>query len=105
MSHVHIPQHYLEQLLVHLRRAGIVASFRGAQGGYALAREPSRITVREALSVLDGPLEIVAKKHKNGYLDFFWADMEKKIDGMLALNLEELLQAKHTSSNQFVYTI
>ena len=31
-----IPQHYLEQILVALKKAGYVTSFRGAQGGYAL---------------------------------------------------------------------
>jgi Rrf2 family cysteine metabolism transcriptional repressor len=51
---------YLEQLFLALRRAGIVASVRGAQGGYYLARDPAAITVGEVLRVLEGTLEPVA---------------------------------------------
>lgn len=100
-----IPQHYLEQLLVTLRRAGIVESFRGARGGYALARPPSQISVADVLTALDGPLEIVPEKHRKGYLEFFWAAVEKDIAGTLSLSLEELLQTKHALSNQFTYNI
>lgn len=37
-----ISEHYLEQLMSQLRKAGIVVSIRGAQGGYQLARPPRR---------------------------------------------------------------
>jgi Rrf2 family cysteine metabolism transcriptional repressor len=52
-----IPGTFLEQLLVSLRRAGIVNSVRGAHGGFVLAREPSEITVLHVVEALDGPLE------------------------------------------------
>src|SRR5690606_41596414 len=38
-----VSEHYLEQLMSALRKAGLVASVRGAQGGYALARPPEEI--------------------------------------------------------------
>ena len=44
---------YLEQLLHRLKRRGIVTSVRGPRGGYALAREPQRITMAEVVRVLD----------------------------------------------------
>jgi len=47
---------YLEQLIVHLRKAGLVKSIRGAQGGYELARPPEEITVGEIIKTLEGPL-------------------------------------------------
>lgn len=47
---------YLEQLISHLRKAGLVNSVRGAQGGYELARAPIEITVGEIIRTLEGPL-------------------------------------------------
>ena len=48
-----IPVKYLEQILLELRRGGIVASRRGVHGGYLLARTPSEISVGEVLQVVD----------------------------------------------------
>ena len=45
---------YLEQLLHRLKRQGIITSVRGPRGGYALAREPQRITMGEVVNALDG---------------------------------------------------
>lgn len=49
-----LPEPYLNQLLVALRRAGLVQSKRGPSGGHLLARSPNRITVGEAFLVLEG---------------------------------------------------
>ena len=45
-----LPADYVEQILLRLRRAGLVESVRGARGGYFLAREPERITVHDVMS-------------------------------------------------------
>ncbi len=45
-----LPADYVEQILLRLRRAGIVSSTRGAKGGYVLARDPMDVTVREVIS-------------------------------------------------------
>jgi Rrf2 family protein len=52
-----LSEHYLEQLASPLRKAGLVHSVRGAQGGYQLARPADQITVAEVLRVLEGPIE------------------------------------------------
>ena len=51
-----VPGKFLEQLLVALRKAGLVTSVRGAHGGFQLSREPAAITVLEAVEALEGPL-------------------------------------------------
>lgn len=51
-----ISEHYLEQLMGQLRRAGLVKSTRGAQGGYLLIKEPSEITVGDIIRVMEGPI-------------------------------------------------
>ncbi|MDX2194725.1 MAG: Rrf2 family transcriptional regulator [Gemmatimonadales bacterium] len=45
-----LPADYVEQILLRLRRAGLVESVRGARGGYYLAREPERISVRDVMA-------------------------------------------------------
>jgi len=45
-----LPGDYVEQILLRLRRAGIVASTRGARGGYTLARPSSEISVRDVIA-------------------------------------------------------
>jgi Rrf2 family cysteine metabolism transcriptional repressor len=51
----HIPESYLHQLLVALRRAGLVRSVRGAAGGYILGREPRMLTAADVVQALHGP--------------------------------------------------
>jgi Rrf2 family protein len=45
-----LPGDYVEQILLRLRRAGIVRSTRGAHGGYALAGDPSSISIKDVIS-------------------------------------------------------
>ncbi len=47
---------YLEQLISPLRKANLVESVRGAQGGYMLSKKPEDITVGIILTTLEGPL-------------------------------------------------
>lgn len=51
-----LSEHYLEQLVAPLRKAGLVTSVRGAQGGYTLSRPASEITVGDVIRVLEGPI-------------------------------------------------
>ena len=47
---------YLEQLIGDLRKAALVKSIRGAQGGYLLARTPKEITIGDIIRVMEGPI-------------------------------------------------
>jgi Rrf2 family protein len=51
-----LPRKFLEAILGDLRRAGIVRSQRGAEGGYALARPSTQITIGSVIRAVDGPL-------------------------------------------------
>jgi Rrf2 family protein len=53
-----LPGTYLEQLMVPLRKGGIVQAVRGARGGYSLARNPAEISVLSILEALEGPLAL-----------------------------------------------
>ena len=44
-----LPADYVEQILLRLRRAGVIASTRGARGGYVLAKAPAEISIRDVI--------------------------------------------------------
>jgi Rrf2 family protein len=60
-----IPERYLVQILLQLKGAGLVASTRGASGGYRLARPAASIALSEVLTVIDGP-DILAREKPQG---------------------------------------
>jgi Rrf2 family cysteine metabolism transcriptional repressor len=51
-----ISESYLEQLMLALRRADLVTSIRGAQGGYKLTRAPGEIRVGDVMRAVEGPI-------------------------------------------------
>ncbi len=53
-----IAEKYLEQLLASLKKAGMVETIRGSQGGYVLSRTPAEITVGEVIIALEGDFAI-----------------------------------------------
>lgn len=53
-----ISPQYLEHIFASLRRAGIIKSIKGAQGGYLLGDSPSQITVASIIEALDGAYKI-----------------------------------------------
>jgi Rrf2 family protein len=55
----HIPPKFLESILSQLRSAGLVASQRGAEGGYQLARPAEEISIADVIRELEGPIATV----------------------------------------------
>ena len=54
-----ISEKYLSQIIIPLKARGLVASFRGMNGGYVLAKPPSQINLREIVELLEGGLELL----------------------------------------------
>ena len=63
----HIPIEFLEQILLMLKRAGLVSSRRGIKGGYTLIKQPSDITLGQIIRTLDGPLAPIGCVSKTAY--------------------------------------
>ena len=53
-----IPQSFLNKIFQKLVRAGILKSYRGYRGGFALARPPREITLRRIIETLEGPVDL-----------------------------------------------
>jgi Rrf2 family protein len=60
-----IPARFLVQILLQLKGASLVASTRGASGGYRLARQPSEITLAEVIEVMEGDERPETNAEKN----------------------------------------
>ncbi len=62
-----IPADFVDQILMHLRRAGLVKSQRGAGGGYILALSPSKIKLGDILRAMNGRIfDDVCEKYQSG---------------------------------------
>lgn len=53
-----LSEKYLEQIINPLTKAGMLTSYRGAQGGYALSKPPTEIAVGDILRILEGSLDL-----------------------------------------------
>jgi len=51
-----IPARFLEQILHAMKKAGLVESQRGAQGGYLLTHEPAAMSIADIFEALEGPV-------------------------------------------------
>lgn len=98
------PQRYVEQLLLTLRKAGFVRSYRGRVGGYSLAVPPSAVKIADVLRVLEGELAL-GQNGKAGALDFFWRRLERGIQEVMVMTLEDLVLEKQRQDNEVNYTI
>ncbi|MFD3156455.1 RrF2 family transcriptional regulator [Haloimpatiens sp. FM7330] len=84
-----ISEYYLEQLFSPLRKAGLIKSIRGAQGGYVLNAKPEDITIADIMEVLEGPVEISSclKDHSCNNIDccatrLLWKKIKESIDNV-----------------------
>jgi Rrf2 family protein len=94
---------YLEQVIVPLRTAGLVKSARGSKGGYALAKHPSEIYLKDLVETLDGPLNLieclkdpkVCQKVPYCITRDIWQEVSEAIDGVFhSVTLEDMVHRK-----------
>ena len=64
-----IPNDFLAKIFQMLNRSGIVKSYRGTKGGYALAREPKNINVKDVIYAVDGPIRLNKCLSAEGCID------------------------------------
>lgn len=62
-----VPRKFLEQILLELKRRGLVHSVRGRHGGYQLGREPKDIDFAEIIRIIDGPLALSPCASRTAY--------------------------------------
>ncbi len=99
-----LPADYVEQILLRLRRAGLVESVRGAKGGYFLARDPSAISVRDVMTASEHQtFEVNCETHPVDSVRCgadsacsirpVWHALQQRIDDLLAgISLADLMK-------------
>lgn len=100
-----IPQNYLEQILVLLKKSGLVESVRGANGGYKLSRDTNNITVYEVLNSLECCMAQTENKSNDNMLQPFWEDTQEKIKEIFLLSIKELEEFLERDSKNITYHI
>ena len=103
-----ISENYLEQVFSVLRKADLVKSARGSQGGYTLSKEASKITVGEVLRVLEGDLSITGDDDGALGLDntikvcintIVWKEVNEQINKVMdSVTLQDIVE-KYRSMN------
>ena len=81
-----IPEKYLVHILLQLKRAGLVKSIRGAQGGYLLAKSPDDITLLDLVQAIDGPIldPLPVEDESGADLRLSWREIAGGIESCLA---------------------
>ena len=79
-----IPLHFLEQLFVGLRRAGILQSQRGVKGGYSFRRPPSQVSVLEVVETVDGRLSSPADPGAGEQAGSVWSEARATLAELLS---------------------
>jgi Rrf2 family protein len=110
-----IDENYLNQILISLRKAGLIESVRGPQGGHRLARPPAQITLLEVVVALEGPLlpadggrEIgdAAEPIDLDLIREIWTGARDALERYLGnLTLEDLTQRKRRRVGEVMYYI
>ncbi|NOK60838.1 MAG: Rrf2 family transcriptional regulator [Chloroflexi bacterium AL-W] len=110
-----IDENYLNQILILLRKAGLIESLRGPQGGHRLARPPEKISILDALTALEGPLLPTDTLHDNlapidstdrDLIREVWCETRDVLQHQLAgLTLEDLCQRKQQRKDELMYYI
>jgi Rrf2 family transcriptional regulator, cysteine metabolism repressor len=109
-----ISEKYLWHLIRQLKNAGLVHSARGAHGGYMLAKPPKQINLKDIISVLEGPMNLVACTHDpricTRSVDCaarqVWAEItDKLLRAIESYNLEDMLMIQKAKRSTVDYTI
>jgi Rrf2 family transcriptional regulator, cysteine metabolism repressor len=109
-----IPKQYLDQLLLMLKKAGLIESSRGRQGGYRLARAAPEISLFEIVTALEGPIENVnfVGKSRTGQnptqemLKDIWITLiSHTVESLKQRTLEEFCDRHRGIQEQFMYYI
>ncbi len=104
-----IPSRFLVQILLQLKGAGFVASTRGAAGGYRLIKKPSKVTLGQVMSVIDGRDDELTTNTDGGsaIVDVLletWNDLAREQREQLdAITLADLLEQTNLRSEDMYY--
>lgn len=111
-----IPVRFLEQVMASLKKAGLIESIRGAQGGYVLSRDPKTISMVQIVEAIEGP--ITPMDYTVGTLEYrslqmngcvvreVWEDVRRAITSVLSrVSIEDMCKRKREQEKTVMYHI
>jgi len=100
-----IPQNFLEQILLELKKQGLLVSVKGAHGGYKLARSLKNITLKDVVVVLEADIFSDIYQADNPALELFWKDLKDNVIKVFDIPLSELKNYELKASQTLNYSI
>jgi len=104
-SNANIPQNFLEQILLELKKQGLLLSVKGAHGGYKLARPLKEITLKDVVVVLESDIFSDISQNCNPALKLFWDDLKANVSKEFEIPLCELKNYELKATQTLNYSI
>lgn len=100
-----IPQNFLEQILLELKKQGLLTSIKGAHGGYKLAKDLKDITLKDVVIILESDIFGGISQPENKALQLFWDDLKINVSKAFEIPLSELKNYQLKASEALNYSI
>ena len=102
-----IPLRFLEQILIQLKKAGMVESVRGAAGGYSLACPAREISLARILEAVEGDVTLLDSRVKPSCVLYkVWKEIEQEfVERLGSISIEDLVRRKIRDDQVLVYHI
>jgi len=100
-----IPQNFLEQILLELKKQGLLTSIKGAHGGYKLAKDLQEITLKDVVVILESDIFSDIEQTDNPALTLFWKDLKENVAEAFEIPLSELKNYQLKATQTLNYSI
>lgn len=104
-ANANIPQNFLEQILLELKKKGILISVKGAYGGYRLAKDLKDITLKDVIVILESDVFSDICKTDNPALKLFWGDLKQNVSSAFDIPLSKLKSYQVQANETLNYSI
>ncbi len=99
------PHGFLEQILLELKKNGILESIKGAKGGYRLAKPIREIRLIDVVDSLETKNQLSKRKENHEVLCCFWDEVEKRLEYVLHTDLSLLKECEEKTTNVLNFCI
>lgn len=100
-----IPQNFLEQILLELKKQGLLVSIKGAYGGYKLAKKLKDITLKDVVVILEADIFSDIYQADNPGLTLFWKELKDNVSKVFEIPLSELKEYELKATETLNYSI
>jgi len=104
-SRANVPQKFLEQILLELKKSSILNSIKGAKGGYSLAKPTTEIQLKDIIKVLENNAFSDICRTDNPILQLFWKEKQEALENLFNTPLSELKTYQERVTKNFNYII